>query len=74
MQPVVKNAKSRETEPGCQAYFFFTPKDGNEEVLYGIELYGLAFLWSNEVTMTKKLSRKPTLTLQPSKISQRKLK
>jgi hypothetical protein len=39
MQPVVKNAKSHETEPGCQAYFFFVPKDGNEDFLYGIEMY-----------------------------------
>jgi quinol monooxygenase YgiN len=39
MQPVVKNAKSRETEPGCQAYYFFTPRDGNGEVMWGIEMY-----------------------------------
>jgi hypothetical protein len=39
MQPVVKNAKSKDTEPGCQAYFFFIPEDGNEDFLYGIEMY-----------------------------------
>lgn len=41
MQPVVKNAKSHETEPGCQAYFFFVPEDseeGKEEVMNGIEM------------------------------------
>ena len=38
MQPVVKNAKSRDTEPGCHAYYFFVSKDGNEEFLYGIEM------------------------------------
>jgi hypothetical protein len=41
MQPVVKNAKSRETEPGCQAYYFFVPADGNEDYLYGIEMYAI---------------------------------
>jgi len=39
MQRVVKNAKSHDTEPGCQAYFFFVPKDGNEDFLYGVEMY-----------------------------------
>jgi quinol monooxygenase YgiN len=39
MQPVVKNAKGRDTEPGCQAYYFFVPRDGNEEYLYGMEMY-----------------------------------
>jgi len=38
MQPVVKNAKSHETEPGCQAYYFFVAQDGNEEFMYGIEM------------------------------------
>jgi hypothetical protein len=41
MQPVVKNAKSHETEPGCRAYFFFVPEDseeGKEEVMNGIEM------------------------------------
>jgi hypothetical protein len=41
MQPVVKNAKSHKTEPGCQAYFFFVPEDaeeGKEEVMNGIEM------------------------------------
>jgi len=39
MQRVVKNAKSHDTEPGCRAYFFFVPKDGNEDFLYGVEMY-----------------------------------
>jgi quinol monooxygenase YgiN len=39
MQRVIKNAKSRDTEPGCQAYYFFVPQDGNEEFLYGVEMY-----------------------------------
>jgi hypothetical protein len=38
MGPVVKNAKSHETEPGCQAYYFFTPKDGNGEIMWGVEM------------------------------------
>jgi hypothetical protein len=38
MQPEVKNAKSHDTEPGCQAYFFFIPKDGSEDFLYGVEI------------------------------------
>ena len=36
---MVKNAKSHQTEPGCQAYYFFVPRDGNEEFMYGIEMY-----------------------------------
>jgi hypothetical protein len=39
MQGVVQHAKGRETEPGCQTYFFFIPEDGNEEFLYGVEMY-----------------------------------
>lgn len=41
MQPVVKNAKSKDTEPGCQAYYFFVPRDGDESFLYGMEMYSL---------------------------------
>ena len=39
MKPVVEHSKGRDTEPGCQAYLFFVPRDGNEEYLYGMEMY-----------------------------------
>jgi hypothetical protein len=42
MQQVVQHAKGKDTEPGCQTYFFFVPEDGNEEYLYGLEMYSLS--------------------------------
>jgi len=47
MQPVVNNAKSHDTEPGCQAYFFFQPADGSEDFLYGVEMYIFLFWMEN---------------------------
>jgi hypothetical protein len=38
-EAMVKNAKGSDTEPNCGTYFFFTPEDGEEEWLYGIEMY-----------------------------------
>jgi len=71
MQRVIKNAKSHETEPGCQAYFFFIPKDGNEEFLYGVEMYLTQLPFLTAVTMTKRPSRTLTSTLKHSNPSLR---
>ena len=71
MQRVIKNAKSHDTEPGCQAYFFFVPKDGSEEFLYGVEMYLRRLCFLTAVTMTKRLSKRPTSTLKHSNPSLR---
>jgi hypothetical protein len=61
MQRVVKNSKSRGMEPGCQAYFFFVPEDGNEDFLYGVEMYlPLVFRSVTQVMTTRRQSKKRT--------------
>jgi len=72
MQVVVDNAKGHDTEPGCQAYFFFQPADGNEEFLYGVEMY-LFDLRVSDLTVTtpKTISKTPISIPMPSKVSKR---
>jgi hypothetical protein len=70
MQTVVKNAKGKDTEPGCQAYYFFVPEDGNEDFLYGIEMYPPIEIYElTAAMMIKKPSKKPILTQTLSKLS-----
>jgi len=71
MERVVKNAKSHDTEPGCQAYFFFVPKDGSEDFLYGVEMYRPQLSFLTSVTMTRKPSKTLTSILKHSNRSLR---